>query len=241
MKTTSAASIPVDQNDRSESPGSVYRPRPEPDVEPLRTTGLGASGFISGFGTLMEMENDLLVLLRQCLQGEPVVGRSSLARILGHHLQQVERIIRLCTEQQRTLPLPHRFRVIGPGPSVIQWEEVDPAYEPPGLLTDLLERNLELADGWQRLAACGRAAASPHASLSEASQRHQNLAWMLTALLHESDSEGPSQSLSFVADAVVGQGPERGEGRWENEGGALRRDAAETAARSPDHSVALAP
>lgn len=164
-----------------------------------------------GLGTVLAKEYGLLDFVCGLLAAEKGSHAEGFARILEHHAGQLAAIIILLERRGRLLPHPDRFEVIGHG-TTLPAQAVDAA--PDGVaqsLGNLLKRNRELRQSIEILAGQSGHPGENEAGLREAMQRHEEMEWMLTALINEDAAAGRSPGAAG--------GTAKAEAVWENEGG----------------------
>jgi hypothetical protein len=176
--------------------------------------------FTSGFGAVMEQENDLLSSTDECLGTDIGSHAASVNRILREQRTRVGVNVSLLEQCYETLPSPARFEGLqgrfGPPTTA---SRAGPALENDGLLQDLVARHLHLRDNIELLAAHDPQGPS---IMAEVARNHEEMAWMLTALLKEDESVRDRMSPPIIAVVAPGVTPGTTEGNWENEGGASR-------------------
>lgn len=168
----------------------------------------------SGFGAVIEKE--------QSLQG---ATEGALGCVGGAHAAQADRILRhqntrlganiaLLQQRYESLPLPERF---------LQIQPPVPAQSPPhatGPIADLLARHNGLLAEIETLIDCAPDGQRGELILREVSRNHDEMAWMLTALLREDESVAHfAETRNSPPVSVVAT---RAHETWDNEGGALR-------------------
>lgn len=172
----------------------------------------------SGFGTIIEKEHDL-----------QSATESSFPQVIGHHSADLDRIlhlqhsrlgahIALLEQRFEALPKPERFanwHESGRPPTKPRRAPADEAELLPGLVG---QHTRLLAD---IDALIGRAPDGQRGELilTEVSRSHEEMAWMLTALLKE------DESVTRMANERRGERPGesiRAQENWDNEGGPAR-------------------
>jgi hypothetical protein len=180
----------------------------------------------SGFGAVIEKEQDLQSATRASV-GHAVGHRTTeIDRILHHQHSRLGANIALLEQRYGDLPKPERFATwcdrtrANTKPRRVQLDEAR-------LLPDLIARHTSLLADIEAL--IGRAPDGQRGELilNEVSRNHEDMAWMLTALLTE--------------DATVARRPEdetkpassttsQAEDNWDNEGGPVASRSANTTA-----------
>jgi hypothetical protein len=174
----------------------------------------------SGFGAVIEKEQDL----RSATEGS--FGRfngphsADLDRILHHQHSQLSANIALLEQRYESLPKPERF---------MQWHErarppVHPRRVQPDeieLLPGLVAQHTRLLADIDALIACAPDGQRGELILTEVSRRHEEMAWMLTALLK--DDESTSRIAQERSGRRNGESI-RAQENWDNEGGPVRLD-----------------
>lgn len=168
-----------------------------------------------GFATLIEGETDLARALgtaADCLRGVRAVNT---ARIFRHQVRQIEAIISLLLERRSEFPIPHRFEI-----DAAQHPHTSRALAPkqPLTLDGIRSRHLAFATHLEELVASTASSSNREDLLREAKQRHEEMAWMLSALINEDlTAARPVLSVPRNSPAVGNFELER----WENEGGGV--------------------
>lgn len=170
----------------------------------------------SGFGAVIEKEHDLQNVTEDSLGQVSGQHAVKIDRMLRHHHTRLGANIALLEQRYETLPNPERF---------VDWNE---RLHPPGprrrtehrteseLLPELIARHTSLLADIDALIGCVPDGRRGELILAEVSRNHEEMAWMLTALLKEDataarfiDGSGDSVSKSTL----------QAEENWDNEGG----------------------
>jgi hypothetical protein len=170
----------------------------------------------SGFGAVIEKEQDL-----------QSATRASVGHVGGHHPAEIDRIlhhqhsrlganIALLEQRYGALPNPERFMACCDGTRA----PIKPRHDETGLLPNLIARHTSLLADIEALIGCAPDGQRGELILNEVSRNHQEMAWMLTALLKEEatvarrrDDETKPASSSSTRQA---------EENWDNEGGPVQ-------------------
>ena len=173
----------------------------------------------SGFGSLIEEEHALETYLGECIHTIGGQHGDSVDRIFVNHLQQIREILALLYKRSEMLPNPARFRTLKLGARIFTRSphQIIPPVQP--VLHRLVSLHLHLQRGIEVLLKKDHDAKCDETMLSQVAQKHDEMGWMLTALLKE---DGRGQDPEF--SAILGSNPptlfeERAEKKWENEGG----------------------
>jgi hypothetical protein len=175
----------------------------------------------SGFGTVMEQERDIQAATGAQLGTDHSPQSAAIDRILRDQQAQLGANIALLEQRYETLPQPERFQALPP-------EEIRLSHSPrPAgatmdravFLPNLIEQHLNLLRHIEALIARRPDGQRGEIILAEIARNHEDMAWMLTALIKEDE---------FVRDSIamptIARGPGAAlapsEANWENEGGA---------------------
>lgn len=170
----------------------------------------------SGFGALIEKEREL-----------QSATESSFGRLTGYHAAELDRIlhrqhtrlgalIALLEQRFEALPKPERFA---------NWHDRSPTPSSPRaprekseLLPDLIGRHTRLLADIDALIGCAPDGQRGELILTEVSRSHEEMAWMLTALLKEDETAG--RFASERSSERTGEA-RRAQENWDNEGGSV--------------------
>lgn len=203
----------TDSDSRSPPPSGGIVTRAQSDAQ--NTTA--RPPLTSGFGAVIEKEHDLQTAIEGSVGQVSGAHAVEIDRILRHHHAQLSANIALLAQRYEALPSPERF---------VSWTSRRHSLEaprPPGhydeieLLPELISRHNSLLASIEALIGCGHDGQRGELILSEISRNHEEMAWMLTALLKEdatamrTPGEG-GESASPTLDPA--------ESRWVTEGGA---------------------
>lgn len=138
--------------------------------------------FTNGFGTILAAEHDLLATVQDLAVTKETGPPSPVLRILRHHTKQLETIIDLLELREGLLPFPNRF--MDGGATVPQTTHVRPVATE-SWMSDLVQRHQALRESLGRLIEVTAHEHDGESGLREAAQRHEEMEWMLMALLNE--------------------------------------------------------
>lgn len=174
----------------------------------------------SGFGTVIERERDLQRATEATL-GQTRGRRSAeLDRILRHQHSRLGANIALLEQRYEALPIPARF---------VNWHDrghPSPRTEHMGaeeaeLLPRLVEQHTRLLIDISALIDCAPDGQRGELILAEVSRSHEEMAWMLTALMKEDES---TKRMADHRNADGSGGTGLAQENWDNEGGPIRSD-----------------
>lgn len=172
-----------------------------------------------GFGPLLEQEHALQVSNADNLLFVAGPHATDIRRILEDQQTRIAGAIGLVEQRVEALPYPDRFHALAhlrPAQAAGM-----PAPRETGL-ADLAHQHLSLQSGLLSLIEHRPEGGQPELLLVAAARTHEEMAWMLTALLNEDDTVRDRVNLPILAEAL----PNPAEARWENEGGTPRPAAA---------------
>lgn len=172
------------------------------------------ASFTSGVGTLLEEEHELLALISKGIDHAYGVNIDGIERILSHHARETEEIIALLELYSESLPIPHRFGVLKSGPSLHLHTAATPAVPGLSLLDLLVAQHRRLFANLETLRKSSRGNCIEPNLLSVAAQRHEDMAWMLTALEKEDERPSDPQLTPVVASEL-----RVAEQNWATDGG----------------------
>lgn len=188
----------------------LMSPTPQNDVR-------SPSPFISGYGVVMKQEHALQSSIGKALGALGGPHAAAMGRVLRHQRVRLRTNIALLEHRYGSLPHPERFqalhRMLSPL-SKTRRVAADP--EQPEILSALVAQHLNLTTSIDRLLARRRDVQRGEVNLAEVAKNHDEMAWMLTALIKEGETVR-------IGAARADDGPRPGlaEMDWENEGGAL--------------------
>jgi hypothetical protein len=178
-----------------------------------------ARSFASGFGAVLEQESDLQASTEGYLGTVDGPHSAATDRILRDQQIRLGANVSLLEQRYDMLPASARFRGLRgrlrpPAKARrVTMESIDALRHLVAEHLGLME-NLELLMGKR----------GEHL-LAEVAHNHEEMAWMLTALLKEDQSVRDQVAIPMVARRPVPAPLTATEGNWENEGGALRGPA----------------
>lgn len=172
----------------------------------------------SGFGAVIEKERDL----QSATEGSFGLVRgphsADLDRILHHQHSRLGANIALLEERYEALPKPERF---------VNWHDrARPPAQPrrqqqdeAALLPELVAQHTRLLSDIEALINCAPDGQRGELILTEVSRSHEEMAWMLTALLKEDASM--RRIANDPGSERIGESI-RSQENWDNEGGPVR-------------------
>lgn len=175
----------------------------------------------SGFGAVIEKEHDLQSATEESFGHVRGHRTTEIDRILHHQHSRVGANIALLEQRYEALPKPERF---------VNWCDRTRAPAKPRhtqrdkttLLPDLIARHTSLLADIDALIGCAPDGQRGELILTEIGRNHEEMAWMLTALLKE------DETLARFANDGVGQASRstaQAQENWDNEGGPVRIEA----------------
>jgi hypothetical protein len=201
---TDAASPPL-------SPGTTTRATPGLDdtAQPALT---------SGFGTLMEQEREIQSSTERYVGEDHGEKSAAINRILQHQQVRLGANIALLEERYEMLPNPGRFHLL-PKERVrlARAPRPDASANDEGFLPSLVAQHMDALRRIVALSAQRPDGQRGELILAEIARNHEEMAWMLTALIKEDESVRDLIPSPTVAEAAP---PTATEATWENEGGA---------------------
>lgn len=175
-------------------------------------------GFTVGFATLIEGEAELARALGAAARGLEGPRASATARIFEHQVRQLDAVVALLMQRRAQFPLPQRFeRDAAQHPRATQHHAGVGQTEAP-TLAGFHRRHLAFATRLGELVASTASGANREELLREAKQFHEEMAWMLAALINE-DLTAERRPRPFPPDSPFGRRPELE--RWETDGGGI--------------------
>lgn len=169
----------------------------------------------SGYGAVIEKEHDLQSATEGSFGHVTGEHASDIDRILRHQHVRLAANIALLEQRYEVLPKPERF---------VNWHDRGrPPARPRGtqrheteLLPDLIAQHGNLLADIETL--IGLAPDGQHSEqiLTEVSRNHEEMAWMLTALLKEDETAG---RIEHDRKGDLATGTRRAQENWDNEGG----------------------
>jgi hypothetical protein len=169
----------------------------------------------SGFGAVIEKEYDLLTATEGSFDHVTGGHAAEIDRILHHQQSRLGANIALLEQRYEALPNPERFKSWGHrgrptvAPRRTRYDETD-------LLPDLIALHTALLGDIEALIVRASDGQRGELILTEVSRNHEEMAWMLTALLKEDESG------ARLPDDAVGAAPNstlQAQENWDNEGG----------------------
>jgi hypothetical protein len=172
----------------------------------------------SGFGAVIEKERDLQSATESSFGRAGGRHSVDLDRILHHQHSRLGANIALLEERYEALPKPERF---------VHWHDrarppAEPRRKQPletELLPELVAQHTRLLADIDALIACAPDGQCGELILTEVSRSHEEMAWMLTALLK--DDESSARIMSERGGERAGEAI-RAQESWDNEGGPVR-------------------
>lgn len=195
---------------------------PSPDSPAAAAHGPSAAvahaPLTSGFGSVLEKEHILQSSIEGVLRTAERVRPVDLDRILRHQQARIGTNIVLLEQRNEMLPHPARFLPLhGKHASIPTSRRTGPESASDGPLPKLVAQHVTVASDIDALIAHGSNGQRGDIILSEVARSHEEMAWLLTALLQEDRST--RDRLDQVAPE--NQPPGAAVARWENDGGAL--------------------
>ena len=172
----------------------------------------------SGFGAVIEKEHDLQSATEDSFGQQSGPHAADLDRILHHQHSRLGANIALLEQRYESLPKPERFanwhdRERPPAkPRRTQPDEIQ-------LLPDLVAQHARLLSDIEALIGCAPDGQRGELILAEVSRSHEEMAWMLTALLKDDESTrliARERSSERIGESI------RAQENWDNEGGPVR-------------------
>lgn len=172
----------------------------------------------SGFGAVIEKEHDLQSATEESFGQLSGHHSANLDRILHHQHSRLGANIALLEQRYEALPKPERFvnwHDRGRPPVKPQRMQSDEAQ----LLPELVAQHARLLTDIDALIGCAPDGQRGELILTEVSRNHEEMAWMLTALLKEDESVrriASEQGSERTGESI------RAQENWDNEGGPVR-------------------
>lgn len=173
----------------------------------------------SGFGAVLEKEHELQSATESSFASTTGQRSADLDRILHLQHSRLGANIALLEQRFAALPKPERFA---------SWHERSrPASKPPApghetkRLPDLVGQHTRLLADLDALIGCAPGGQQGEHILAEVSRSHEEMAWMLTALLKEDESVrrmANERHSERRGESVCAQE------NWDNEGGPVRKE-----------------
>jgi hypothetical protein len=169
----------------------------------------------SGFGAVIEKERELRTATEDPFGQVRGHHSAEIDRILHHQHSRLGANIALLEQRYEALPNPERF---------VNWNDRS---RPPGkprrtqrdetkLLPDLIARHTNLLADIEALIGCAPDGQRRELILTEVSRNHEEMAWMLTALLKE--DETVARFSANTGDQIT-DSTRQAQENWDNEGG----------------------
>lgn len=168
----------------------------------------------SGFGAVIEKEHDLQSAIERSFGQTGGEHSADLDRILHHQHSRLGANIALLEQRYEALPKPERFA---------NWHDRGwppakgrDASDEAALLPELVAQHTGLLSDIEALIGCAPDGQRGELILTEVGRSHEEMAWMLTALLHD------DESAQRMADDRRSEGPggtDLAQDNWDNEGG----------------------
>ena len=181
----------------------------------------------SGFGAVMEQERDIQSSTDGYLGVSHGPRSTAINRILGHQQTQLGANIALLEERYEMLPHPVRFQVLREKRIHLTHARRAAALEDGGVfLPALVAQHLNLLRNIDALITQRPDGQRGELILAEIARNHEEMAWVLTALIKEEDAVRDLISAPITASTSPVAKPSSSEMNWENEGGAPRPERA---------------
>jgi hypothetical protein len=175
----------------------------------------------SGFGAVIEKERVLLSATAGSLGHASGQHSAEIDRILRHQHSRLSANIALLEQRYEALPNPERFaRWNDRRAPPLTPRRIAPRDEPE-VLPELIARHTGLLADIEALIDGGPDGQRGELILTEVSRNHQEMAWMLTALLKEDETVTrlPPEQGADASGATSGA-----QENWDNEGGPVRNN-----------------
>lgn len=173
----------------------------------------------SGFGTVMEMEQDMRTSTEAELGRDSGPKSAAIDRILRQHLLLLDANFALLAQRYEMLPNPKRFAAVLAAEGRPNAIAAAAAPGSAGWLSELVAQHLDLGRAIGALIGRQSDGQRGELILTEIARYHEQMAWMLTALVKE-DAAHDAVSVPVIASRLGSPAPREAEADWENEGGA---------------------
>lgn len=178
----------------------------------------------SGFSVVMEQEEEIQSSTIGYLGTDKGPNSAALDRILQHQGVRLGANIALLEQRYETLPHPVRFRTLHTKHGPLSRARRTAVAEDAGILPSLIAQHLNLLRKIETLIRQRPDGQRGELILTEIARNHEEMAWMLTALIREDESKRdlvPTPANALKKALHLGAN----EATWENEGGAPRSGA----------------
>jgi hypothetical protein len=173
----------------------------------------------SGFGSVMGKEHNLQTSTEESLGTVEGPHSTSVDRILRNQQLRLDENVGLLEERYELLPHPARFRALqGKLPPLAKSVPDSTAPETTGALSRLVAQHIEVRENIATLIAHSPHGQQGELNLNEMAHNHEEMEWMLNALLKE--DEWARDMIPTPITAGVTTERKASEASWENEGGA---------------------
>lgn len=167
----------------------------------------------------MEKEHTLQASTEESLGTVEGPHSTSVDRILRNQRLRLDENVGLLEDRYELLPHPARFRALqGKLPSLAKSVRDSTAHETTGALSNLVAQHVEVRENIATLIALSPHGQHGELNLNVMAHNHEEMAWMLTALLKE-DAWARDMVPTHLTAGVTSE-RKTSEASWENEGGA---------------------
>lgn len=172
----------------------------------------------SGFGAVMEQEVNIQSSTEKCLDARTGPHSAALGRILRHQGRRLGANIALLEQRYEMLPHPARFQTLHAPHGRLSLVHEAPVADAGDVLPSLIAQHLALLRKIETLISQRPDGQRGELILAEIARNHEEMAWMLTALLTEDTT-----AARRVADGGerAARGVKQAEEAWDNEGGSV--------------------
>ena len=169
----------------------------------------------SGFGAVIAKERELMAATTNHL-GEANRNRLiPIERMLRHHQSLLGANIALLEQRYEALPHPVRLQSLNPKYSPLAIAKRPEGKELIAALPDLIARHTSLVEDIGHLIARAPDGQRGELILTEVGRNHEDMAWMLTALVQEEETGARHEKLPAATTGATWKAQEI----WDNEGG----------------------
>ncbi len=206
------------------SPFESHSPSPAGSTTTRAVTGLDDTAqppLTSGFGSVMEREQDIRSSTTERLGVDNGPKSAAIDRILRHQQLQLGANIALLEQRYEMLPHPTRFATLPATHGRLSHARgAAVAPDAASLLPNLVAQHISLLRAIEALITQRPDGQRGELILTEIARNHEEMAWMLTALINEDDSVRDLVPIPVTASLPAAPKAEASEADWENEGGA---------------------
>jgi hypothetical protein len=174
----------------------------------------------SGFGAVMEQEEDIQSSTEGYVGGDNGPNSAAIDRILRHQGTRLGANIALLEQRYEMLPHPARFQTLHGKHARLSNARHTAAADDLGVLPSLVAKHLDLLRKIETLMSRRPDGQRGELILAEIARNHEEMAWMLTALIKEDESVRDFVPTPVIASAPASPKLSTSEANWENEGGA---------------------